>query len=48
MKIINKYILLFINFINEKINIIKFNVFDYSVCKLVIIHNNVFVSPVYC
>ena len=42
MKIINKYILLFINFINEKINIIKFNVLNYSVCKLVIIHNNVF------
>ena len=33
--------LMFIIFINDKINVIKFCVLNYSVCKLVMIYNNV-------
>ena len=32
---------MFIIFIDKKINIIKFNVLNYSVCNLVMIYNNV-------
>ena len=31
----------FIIFIDEKINVIKFNVLNQSVCKLVMIYNNI-------
>jgi hypothetical protein len=32
---------MFIIFINDEINVIKFCVLNYSVCKLVMIYNNV-------